>query len=64
MPAVLAKAHLALDRAVDASYGKTSWKTDADRVAFLFELFQQITAPLDVAVAKPPRRRAAKVAPA
>lgn len=64
MPAVLARAHLALDRAVDASYGKTSWKTDADRVAFLFELFQQITAPLDVAVAKPPRRRAAKVAPA
>ena len=35
-----------LDKAVDAAYGKTSFKTEAERVAFLFGLYQNITTPL------------------
>lgn len=42
----LVKAHHALDKTVDAAYGKTSFKTEAERVAFLFERYQQLTAPL------------------
>ncbi len=41
MPPELAKAHQGLDKAVDSAYGKTAFKTEADRVAFLFELYQQ-----------------------
>jgi len=43
MPPVLLKAHQALDKAVDAAYGKTNFKTEAERVAFLFELYQKYT---------------------
>jgi len=46
MPPELVKAHQVLDRAVDAAYGKTTFKTEAERVAFLFERYQQLTAPL------------------
>jgi len=46
MPPDLVKAHQALDKAVDAAYGKTGFKTEAERVAFLFERYQQLTAPL------------------
>lgn len=41
MPPVLLKAHQTLDKAVDAAYGKRSFATEADRVAFLFELYQE-----------------------
>jgi len=37
MPPDLRKAHQTLDKAVDAAYGKKSFSTDAERVAFLFE---------------------------
>ncbi len=47
MPPELAKAHQNLDRAVDAAYGKTTFKTEADRVAFLFELYQQYVSKAD-----------------
>jgi hypothetical protein len=47
MPPVLLKAHQKLDTAVDAAYqpsgGKKSYASDAERVAFLFELYQRIT---------------------
>jgi len=43
MPPALLKAHQALDKAVDAAYGKTAFKTEAERVAFLFERYQQLT---------------------
>ena len=46
MPPELVKAHQALDRAVDVAYGKTNFKTEAERVAFLFERYQQMSAPL------------------
>lgn len=47
MPPALLKAHQKLDAAVDAAYaltagGKKAYKTDAERVAFLFELYQLI----------------------
>ena len=43
MPANLLKAHQALDKAVDAAYGYKGAKTDAARVAFLFERYQALT---------------------
>lgn len=49
MPEELLKSHKALDRAVDVAYGKASFKTEADRVAFLFELYKKTIGPLDVA---------------
>lgn len=43
IPPDLMKAHQALDKAVDKAYGKTNFKTEAERVAFLFELYQNYT---------------------
>ena len=43
MPPALSKAHQKLDAAVDAAYGKKSFKSDAERVAFLFTLYQKYT---------------------
>lgn len=43
MPANLTKAHAVLDKAVDAAYGKRALKTDAERVAYLFTLYEQYT---------------------
>jgi len=46
MPPELLKAHHALDRAVDAAYGRSGFKSEAERVAYLFELYQKISSPL------------------
>ena len=43
MPPALVKAHQKLDAAVDAAYGKKNFKNDAERVAFLFELYRKYT---------------------
>jgi hypothetical protein len=63
MPPALHKAHQKLDAAVDAAYalcgGKKSWKNDAERVAFLFELYQRYTSLLPQAAAKPKTKRRA-----
>jgi hypothetical protein len=45
MPPELAKAHVKLDRLVEKAYGKT-FESDAERVAFLFERYQELTADL------------------
>ena len=45
MPADLLKAHQKLDKLVEKAYGKT-FATDAERVSFLFQKYQEITAPL------------------
>jgi len=45
MPPELSKAHAKLDRLVEKAYGK-SFETDAERVAFLFERYQALTADL------------------
>lgn len=47
MPEALTKAHQKLDAAVDMAYAKRKFTGDTDRVAFLFELYQQITSPLE-----------------
>lgn len=38
----LRKAHRDLDRAVDLAYGQSKFATEAERVAFLFELYEQL----------------------
>ena len=43
MPPNLGAAHKALDKAVDAAYGPKGLKTDADRVAYLFTLYENYT---------------------
>ncbi len=58
MPPALVKAHQKLDAAVDAAYGKKSFKNDAERVAFLFELYQKYTSLLPGATK--PKRGSAK----
>ncbi len=56
MPPVLLKAHQKLDAAVDAAYqpsgGKKTYASDAERVAFLFELYQRITSLLPATTKK------------
>jgi hypothetical protein len=55
MPPNLVAAHAANDRAVDAAYGQPrGFPTEAARLAFLFDLYQNLVAPLD---ATPTRRR-------
>ncbi len=43
MPPALVQAHQTLDRVVNTAYGKKSFASDAERVAFLFELYQKYT---------------------
>jgi len=45
-PADLVKAHRALDRAVDRCYRSKKFDTERERVEFLFQLYEQLTAPL------------------
>jgi hypothetical protein len=53
MPPALLKAHQKLDTAVDVAYqpsgGKKTYATDAERIAFLFDLYQRITSFLPAA---------------
>ncbi len=39
MPPALLKAHQQLDKAVDLAYGKRKFKSESERVSFLFELY-------------------------
>jgi hypothetical protein len=60
MPPALLKAHQKLDTAVDTAYqpsgGKKSYAADAERVAFLFELYQRITSFLPAPAVKKTRK--------
>jgi len=56
-PPDLVQAHRLLDAAVDASYGRKTFATEAERVAFLFEQYQKITLPLAPIVRRSPVRR-------
>lgn len=62
MPPGLVKAHQTLDRAVDAAYGRTSFTSEADRVAFLFTLYEKLTSLFPIEK-KPTRRRRTQSAP-
>jgi hypothetical protein len=61
MPPELLKAHQRLDAAVDKAYevsgGKKHYKSDAERVAFLFELYQKYTSLLPTDTKKPKSRK-------
>lgn len=57
MPPALLKAHQKLDAAVDRAYGKSGFKSDAERVAFLFERYQALTSLLPAARPKGARKR-------
>ncbi|PIT76405.1 DNA methyltransferase [Limnohabitans sp. B9-3] len=60
MPPALLKAHQKLNTAVDSAYqpsgGKKTYASDAERVAFLFDLYQRITSLLPVPAAKKTRK--------
>lgn len=56
MPPDLRRAHQALDKAVDAAYGRKNFSSDAERVAFLFELYHKYTSLLP-SPEKPVKRR-------
>ena len=59
MPPDLLKAHQRLDAAVDRAYlgsgGRKTYRNDAERVAFLFELYQRLTSLLPASA--PPKAR-------
>ncbi|MBS0328448.1 MAG: class I SAM-dependent DNA methyltransferase [Proteobacteria bacterium] len=55
MPPALLKAHQKLDAAVDKAYGKAGFKSDAERVVFLFQRYQALTSLLPTE--KPAKRR-------
>ena len=57
MPPTLLKAHQKLDKAVDSAYGKTNFKTEAERVAFLFELYQTYLNELPLKKAKKAKKQ-------
>lgn len=61
MPPNLVQAHRKLDALIDKLYGLPANATESQRIARLFELYQQLTAPLlPVAPAKPKRGRPKK----
>ena len=60
MPPELVRAHQTLDRAVDAAYGKKSFTSEAERVAFLFERYQAITSLLPAVSAKKTGKKTAQ----
>ncbi len=72
MPPDLVKAHQKLDSSVDAAYyaahaadgAKKTWRNNAERVAFLFTLYQKFTTLLPSDAPKAKRPKAAKAADA
>jgi hypothetical protein len=48
MPKELLDAHRANDEAVDAAYGKRSFKSELERLEFLFDLYRKYTEPLQL----------------
>ena len=64
MPADLARAHAALDRAVEKCYRPAPFHSDRERVEHLFRLYEQLTAPLLPATPRTRARRAGMAASA
>ena len=56
IPAPLLKLHQQLDRAVDRCYRPEPFPNDRHRVEYLFALYEQLTASLVAAAAKPARK--------
>jgi hypothetical protein len=53
MPPELMRAHEALDRSVDAGYGRKEFPNEESRLAFLFARYLELTNPLDLTVREP-----------
>ncbi|WP_230293366.1 DNA methyltransferase [Croceicoccus sp. Ery5] len=59
MPSNLKKAHAALDHAIDRLYKPSGFKSERERVEYLFQRYEKMIAPL-VTQAKPKRKRSKK----
>jgi hypothetical protein len=57
MPPALAKAHAALDRAVDRCYRSQPFDSDRQRAEYFFALYEKLTAPLIPATKRPAPRK-------
>jgi hypothetical protein len=64
MPPALVQAHQSLDHTVDAAYGKKYFTSDAERVAFLFELYRKYTSLLPAGGILAAKRKSGKKRPA
>lgn len=62
MPKPLRDAHRALDKAVDRCYRRAPFDTERARVEYLFDLYQQLTAPLTATPTKPKAKKTRKKA--
>ena len=60
MPPELLKAHEQLDKAVEQCYRSKPFDSDRERVEYLFQLYEQLTAPLTAQADKPKRTRRKK----
>ena len=56
MPRELLKAHRELDEAVDATYRRAPFKTELERLEYLFELYTKYAEPLTHAMEQKPKR--------
>ena len=61
MPPNLRRAHQALDRAVDRLYRRQRFKSERERVEYLFALYERLQAPLAAEAATKPKRRRRRV---
>lgn len=57
MPKILVDAHRALDKAVDLCYRPEAFKTELERLEFLFALYRQYTEPMNVAMEGKKKRK-------
>ena len=57
IPPDLRRAHLALDRAVDALYHRTGFASEREHVEHLFTLYEKMRVPIEAWVKRKPRRR-------
>jgi hypothetical protein len=60
MPKALVEAHKKLDAAVDTCYRPRPFKSETERLKFLFDLYRQYTEPLMQAIENPPKVRKSK----
>jgi len=57
MPKSLVDAHRAVDKAIDLCHRPEPFKTELERLEFLFALYRQYTEPLNVALEEKPKRK-------
>lgn len=57
MPKILVDAHRALDKAVDLCYRREPFKSELERLEFLFALYRQYTEPMSMAMEGKKKRK-------